>query len=108
MTILVIYTSEPSFPPTDQNPDANRYEVGGLWVDATGTRPTQAEIDAILSPSAGVADQAAINDALSSPGMVVRALGLVMFSEINKLRVKNGDAAYTLNQFKAALLAQMR
>lgn len=53
-------------------------------------------------------DQEALNEALVAPGSVTRALGLVMFAEINKLRVKSGDPAYTLNQFKAALLAQMR
>lgn len=53
-------------------------------------------------------DQTALNAALVEPGSVVRALGLVTFAEINKLRVKNGDTAYTMAQFKAALLAQMR
>lgn len=49
-----------------------------------------------------------LNAALIEPGSVVRALGLVMFAEINKLRVKTGDTPYTLNQFTTALKAQMR
>lgn len=53
-------------------------------------------------------DQDILNEALIAKGSVVRALGLVMFAEINKLRVKGGDAPYTLAQFRAALVAQMR
>ncbi len=53
-------------------------------------------------------DLATLNATLVEPGSVVRALGLVMFDEINKLRVKNGDAAYTLTQFKNALTNKMR
>lgn len=53
-------------------------------------------------------DQAALNAALMEQGSVVRALGLVMFAEINKLRVAGGSAAYTMPQFLAALKAQMR
>lgn len=56
----------------------------------------------------GEIDQESLNNALTAPGSVVRALGLVMFDEINKLRVKNGDPAYTMTQFKNALIAKMR
>lgn len=61
-----------------------------------------------VAPDPVAMDTAALNAALIEPGSIVRALGLVMFAEINKLRVKNGDPAYTMNQFKAALQAQMR
>jgi hypothetical protein len=54
------------------------------------------------------ADLATLNAVLAEPGSVVRALGLVMFAEINKLRVAGGAAAYTMPQFVAALKAQMR
>jgi len=110
MTIFAIYASEPKFPATDQRPDAQRFVVGKVWVDAD-VQPTQADVDAIIAPdSAALAagDLKAMNAALLEPGSLVRALGLVMFAEINKLRVKTGDAPYTLNQFKAALQAQMR
>jgi hypothetical protein len=50
MTIRCIYTEEPNFPATDQHPDAVRYHIGGMWVDAIGGEPSQAEIDAVLSP----------------------------------------------------------
>jgi hypothetical protein len=53
-------------------------------------------------------DTATLNAALVEPGSVVRALGLVMFDEINKLRVLNGDPVYTLAQFQSALKARMR
>jgi hypothetical protein len=45
---------------------------------------------------------------LSQEGSVVRALAEVMLAEINKLRVKGGDAAYTKPQFVSALKAKMR
>lgn len=49
MTVIrCIYASEPNFPATDQHPDAVRYQVGDLWVDAIGGEPTQEEIDAVL------------------------------------------------------------
>ena len=49
-TIRCIYTQEPNFPATDQHPDAQRYIIGGLWVDAIGGEPTQTEVDAVLNP----------------------------------------------------------
>lgn len=53
-------------------------------------------------------DMDTLNAALAQDGSIVRALGLVMFDEINKLRVKNGDVAYTMPQFKTALQGKMR
>lgn len=50
-TIRCIYTSEPAFPATDQHPDAVRYAIGSLWVDAIGGAPSQGEIDAVLAPA---------------------------------------------------------
>lgn len=60
-----------------------------------------------------VVDQDAIdiqdlNAQLSRPGSIVRALGLVTFQEINKLRVKAGLTAYTMDQFINALKANLR
>jgi len=49
-TIRCVYESEPSFPPSDQHPDALRYFVGARWVDAIGGSPTLAEVDAFLHP----------------------------------------------------------
>jgi hypothetical protein len=45
-----VYDEEPSFPPTDQNPDAIRYQIGGNWVDAVGDAPTRDEVTALLNP----------------------------------------------------------
>lgn len=53
-------------------------------------------------------DISTINAALTQDGSIVRALGLVMFDEINKLRVKTGDPAYTMAQFRAVLKVRMR
>ena len=50
MTILVVYSEEPDFPATDQNPDAVRYQVGNIWVDAIGDEPTQDDVDDVLHP----------------------------------------------------------
>lgn len=49
--IKCVYLSgEPSFPATDQHPDAMRYTVGRYVVDAVGGEPTLSEIEAILNP----------------------------------------------------------
>lgn len=57
-TIRCTYDAEPAFPATDQHPDALRWQVAGLWVDAIGGEPTQAEIDAHLgTDAAGLAKQ---------------------------------------------------
>lgn len=76
------------------------------WVSAGGViGPWQAPA---APPTTDQMDTAALNAALTAPGSVMRALGLVVFMEINKLRVKNGDPAYTMAQFIAALKAQIR
>lgn len=69
-----------------------------------------AEVLAFLNPvvDLNTLDQATINAALTADGSIVKALGLVIFDEINKLRVLNGDPAYTLAQFQAALKLKMR
>ncbi len=71
---------------------------------------TNAEILSYLHPviDTSALDTATLNSALTQDGSIFRALGLVMFAEINKLRVLNGDAVYTMSQFQAALKAQMR
>lgn len=53
-------------------------------------------------------DTNSLNAALMEPGSVLRALAEVVFVEINKLRVKTGDAAYTKQQFVQAIKAKMR
>lgn len=59
-------------------------------------------------PDYSTIDTGALNAALTEPGSVVRALGLVTFQEINKLRVLVGQQAYTMPQFVAALKANIR
>ena len=53
-------------------------------------------------------DVAEIEAMLLAPGSVLRALITIVFKEINKLRILNGDPAYTLAQFKSALKSEMR
>ncbi len=48
-TVRVVYDQEPTFPATDQHPDAARYQVGGRWVDAIGGAPTETEVTAFLA-----------------------------------------------------------
>ena len=54
--IKAVYENAPSFPATDQHPDAVRYKVTSalrgsvVVVDAVGGEPTIAEVDAILNP----------------------------------------------------------
>lgn len=60
------------------------------------------------TPDYNTIDTNTLNAALIEPGSVVRALGLVTFQEVNKLRVNAGLVAYTMAQFTAALKANMR
>jgi hypothetical protein len=50
-TIRCVYSVEPPFPPTDQHPDALRYQVGGYFVDAIGGEPTVSEVAGVLGTS---------------------------------------------------------
>lgn len=75
------------------------------FTPAEETAQDAAEAAAVDFPTI---DGATLNAALAQPGSVVRALGLVMFAEINKLRVAGGSTAYTMPQFVTALKAQMR
>ncbi len=58
MIIRSVYSQEPTFPATDQHPQAVRYQVGAVWVDAIGGQPTQADIDALYAPA--IADAAKV------------------------------------------------
>lgn len=74
--IRCIYSVQPKFPATDQHPSAVRYQIGALWVDAIGGKPTQAEIDAVLNPPVvpDPADRlAAIEAALIAKGTITKA-----------------------------------
>ena len=51
MTILVVYSEEPNFPASDQQPDALRIEIGGYWVDYLGDEPTLEQVLALIDPA---------------------------------------------------------
>jgi hypothetical protein len=77
--------------------------TGEETVDETWTPPPPPP-----EPDYDALDAAALNAALATPGSIFRALAELTFTEINKLRVKGGDVAYTKAQFVAALKARMR
>lgn len=51
--IKVIYQEEPTWPPTDNHPEAQRFEIQRagetLFADCIGGAPTQAEVDAFFA-----------------------------------------------------------
>ncbi len=119
----------PSAGGTIRRPVEPGHLEAGLWVatDITGqpqeliayattvwTQPVvdlfKAQLLAAYTPPIDPAsmDTTNLNDALTQPGSVVRALGLVTFQEINNLRVLAGQTAYTMPQFVAALKANIR
>lgn len=49
-----------------------------------------------------------LNAMLSEDGSIVRALAVIIFKEVNKLRLLTLQAPYTMTQFKAALQNEMR
>lgn len=57
-TIRCVYSFAPSFPASDQHPDAVRYGVAGKVVDAIGGEPTAEDVVAFLAPSAQEAAEA--------------------------------------------------
>ena len=71
--IRIIYEQEPSFPATDQHPSAVRYLLGARYVDAIGGEPTQAEIDAVLSPPKPPREQSAAERVLIEKGLATKA-----------------------------------
>lgn len=48
--IAVHFGAQPAFTAQENHPDAERFQFGEIWVDATGGQPTQAEIDAVTAP----------------------------------------------------------
>lgn len=75
-TIRCIYKCEPTFPATDQHPDAVRYKVGAVWVDALDGEPTQQEIDAVLNPAPAAEPPSEIKqlaDMLAGKGVITPA-----------------------------------
>jgi hypothetical protein len=74
-TIRVVYSQEPSFPATDQHPDAVRYQVDGYFVDAIGGAPSVEEVQAVLSPAPEPASPtlADLQAALITKGVITEA-----------------------------------
>lgn len=58
--IRVVYAAgaeHPSFPATDQHPDAEYYKIGDYWCVAIGGPPTQDDIYAVLAPTPSPLEQ---------------------------------------------------
>lgn len=72
VSIIAVYTAEPSFPPTDQNAIASRVRRGQVWIDYTGGEPTAQDIAAFLRPRRRrtLPDITADLNALSNPQKV--------------------------------------
>lgn len=95
------FTAEPTDPEqSGRDLHATVLAAGGIAPYVAPTPPTAADISAM--------DLANLNEALSLPGSIVRALGLVTFQEINKLRAQAGLTQYTMTQFINALKANIR
>jgi hypothetical protein len=45
----VVYSEEPNFPATDNNPDAIRYQINNNWVDALDGKPTANELNTFFA-----------------------------------------------------------
>lgn len=110
MAVIGSYTQDGGFVSADGRysvPASRQDIIGQIIADAQTNGDT---ITAYVAPviDLNAIDVAAINDALTQPGSVLRALGLLTLQEINKLRVIAGQQAYTLAQFQAALKAQIR
>lgn len=82
-------------------------DIIGLYAKRQNGFAEEFIADAVLPPVPPPLNIDMLNAVLASKGSVVRAVTVLMFGEINKLRVKNGDPAYTMAQFKNALDAEM-
>jgi hypothetical protein len=101
-TIRCIYLAgAPTFPATDQHPDAVRYTVSPYVVDAIGGAPTLAEVQAKLFPTQDERAQAAV-DAKD------RLLFEINYDQEIRLRVLEGKAAITRAQYRDALIAEWK
>lgn len=90
MSILVVYTALPSFPATDQNPTAQRIQIGSLWADYTDTEPTEDDVNTFLHPP-GVPHLNSgmlIRFSATNPIVVYENLGLAGVSRLTKGRYR--------------------
>ncbi len=99
--IRCVYDREPTFPATDQHPDAVRYQLGGRWVDAVGGQPTLAELQAILTPTQDTRAVLAIDS-------VDRLQFEVLFNHETRVRALEALAPITRSQFRDALIARWK
>lgn len=72
--IIATYSQEPSWPAERQNVDAQRIQIGSVWVDyvsANGAAPSQADLDSYFQePLAKPIDAEELYDMLESKGLL--------------------------------------
>lgn len=66
--------TEPEWPASAQHPDALRYLVGNYYVDAIGGKPTQQEIDAVLTPPAPKSEASSMVEKIAADPEALAAL----------------------------------
>jgi len=98
----------PEYPPAAWliNPDlsAVRGQSVKYWkIDGDVVSLMDATEQAAVEAALNATRLQAVEDFLDDRGSAQGAYNTLLFKEINKLRVQNGDAAYTLAQLKAAL-----
>lgn len=88
-TIRCIYhAGEPSFPATDQHPDAVRYFIGQYVVDAIGGEPTPAEVDAVVNrPPIDLSDIDNLERTFKAQALLMRDYCNALKAEIRGLAV---------------------
>lgn len=92
---------------------ARRKVVNGVEIEFTFAEEADRDAEEAVwanrrIPTDDEIDQEELNRALIMEGSIVRAIVEVMFIEVNKLRIKDGDSEYTRLQFVNALKSKMR
>jgi hypothetical protein len=112
--IRCVYREEPSFPATDQHPDAVRYVVTvanvAYVVDAIGGEPTPEQVAAVLSPSplVSLVRKSVIVDRLQSAGLLVAARAALDAADLyTRERWNTRDAIYSNDPTALAFLASI-
>lgn len=91
-------------------PAAIRATAAEMWTPAAieACKAAKPWVEPTAPKTPGELDQETLNDALLAQGSIFRGLALVLFDEINKIRVDSGKTAYTMTQYRNAVLSKMR
>lgn len=100
-TILAIYAAEPKFPASEQQSGAERYQIGTVWVDCLNGPPSQAEVDAMVTPPADTRAGLAVDS-------IDRLSFEVNFDQENRIRALEGKAPIARVQYRDALVTRWK